>query len=119
MTLPTMKPGDRVRITVEGEVKGTDRSRIFVLLDSSTSGMLVRFDGPELTAPTARVEVLLPSIEVGDVVNIPRRGFTPFVVLAAHNGSVWLECEEEGLSFLTTLSDLTLVSKASKAGGRS
>lgn len=63
MTLPTMKAGDRVRITVEGEVRESDRSRIFVMPDSSTSGQLVRFDTAELTAPTARVEVLPPPID--------------------------------------------------------
>lgn len=61
MTLPTMKAGDRVRITVEGEVDQTLAGSVCVILDGGH--VITSFEASELTAPTARVEVLPPPVD--------------------------------------------------------
>lgn len=61
MTLPTMKAGDRVRITVEGEVRSRADSGMMFTLDGSDAPYGMYFDC--LTAPTARVEVLEPPVD--------------------------------------------------------
>lgn len=64
MTLPTMKAGDRVRITVEGFVNDIDGGRVFMALNNSASHYPPTvFHTSELTAPTARVEVLPPPVD--------------------------------------------------------
>ena len=61
MTLPVMKPGDRVRITVEGKFRSRADSGMTFVLDGSDAPCGMYFDC--LTAPTARVEVLATPID--------------------------------------------------------
>ena len=76
MTLPTMKAGDRVRITVEGEVRQFGAGLYNLILDGG-DGEDTNFYETELTAPTARVEVLPPPVD-------------PDLVLAREVGAQWV-----------------------------
>lgn len=62
MSLPAIKIGDRVRITLEGVVKDDGAGVYSVILDGGGRGE-TNFCDFELTAPTARVEVLAPAID--------------------------------------------------------
>ena len=117
MTLPTMNPGDRVRITVEGEVITQNCYTWSLRIDGQIGDYgLLTLTKSELTAPTARVEVLPPPIEVGDVVRF--KGCpAPVKVLAIAGHEAWLDVLHMQRP-IHNLCDLTLVSKAYKAGGR-
>ena len=111
MTLPTMNPGDRVRITVEGVcLKSSDYVLQFTL--DSASNVITNFALSELTAPTARVEVLPPPIDP-DLV-LAREWFK-----ARPNTSFTDEAIDEGYcDNQTSIQGFLAGLKASKAGGR-
>ena len=117
MTLPALKADDEVQLTLRGKVTSVDATFIGIKfpgrkLDESE----YCFEVSELTAPTARVEVLPPPIEVGDVVRF--KGCpAPVKVLAIAGREAWLDVLHMQRP-IHNLCDLTLVSKASKAGGR-
>lgn len=112
MTLPTMKAGDRVRITAEGEVLGAGPLCVSVQLDGSHSQ--TDFVPDELTAPTARVEVLPPPIDPDLLLarewyaqmscDIPK--LQRDIAAGVHDGDAQVEAFLAGI-------------KTSKAGGRS
>ena len=111
-----MKAGDRVRITVEGKIIYiASDGYVRVLYDDARHGE-TSFTLSELTAPTARVEVLPPPIEVGDrVKDHVGQYFNVEAVVGVH---VLCADIDSNVPFGRNFANLTLVSKASKAGGR-
>jgi hypothetical protein len=59
--IKSLKPKDRVRITVEGEVVGANDECFTARLDGDDS--IAAFLLPELTAPTASVTLLPPRLD--------------------------------------------------------
>lgn len=112
MTLPIMKAGDRVRITVEGEVLSTPDHGLRINLDGADQ-MVTTFYTSELTAPTTRVEVLPPPVDPDLVLarewyaqmscDIPK--LQRDIAAGVHDGDAQVEAFLAGL-------------KAAKAGGR-
>ena len=111
MTLPTMKAGDDVQLTLRGKVQGTFDGTVHITLDGGR--IPTSFSPSELTAPTARVEVLPPPVD-------------PDLLLAREVASGRYEMKGPyDLGVLKGLHDddphvqiaLTAI-KASKAGGR-
>lgn len=117
MTLPTMNPGDRVRITVEGEFQERTGSCRYFKLDGEQGSATSFFDS-ELTAPTSRVEVLPPPIDpdvlvVREILHAHQRAMTP-------PDSGWGDMSYIKGSYddLNDFKAALACFKASKAGGR-
>ncbi len=112
MTLPTMNPGDRVRITVEGEVISVSGFGVNINADGcelSRSELLITKS--ELTAPTARVEVLPPPIDPDLVLarEVVAQRYVPSQARLIRDGE-WDTNEFINIALAAI--------KASKAGGR-
>ena len=107
MTLPTMKAGDDVQITLRGKVQGTYDGTVHITIDGGR--IPTSFSPSELTAPTARVEVLPPPVD-------------PDLVLAREGGAQWVSLSgrepEDFLSGVMDCGSIVRVAVAAIKAGR-
>lgn len=115
MTLPTMKAGDDVQLTLRGKVRVALPSAIRLKLDGAQDTVWISFE--TLTAPTARVEVLPPPIDP-DLV-LAREVVIDLYGAIAGSDKDWPDRVAAGIHDNSDHVRTALAAiKASKAGGR-
>ena len=81
--IKSLKPGDRVRITVEGEISPPyQEGHVSIVLDGALSGDFNLISHVELTAPTASVTLLSPPVDedvliVREIMHAQQRSMEP------------------------------------------
>ena len=119
--LAAMKTGDRVRITVDGEVRDVVSGAVRLKLDGANYGVkaqdTVWIDFDSLTAPTAYVEVLPPPIDPDLLLARDDMPSLEWIQEFANNNAAGAEVGTLAWNLLCAFRRFAAI-KAAKAGGK-
>ena len=104
--LSGIKPGDRVRVTFEGErIDFRERSGIAIKMDGPLSGE-VQFVAAEIDEHTFQIERIEPPLKVGDRVRIKRQDAFYEVLRIVGHQAVILTADGDPFAYVYPISDM-------------
>jgi co-chaperonin GroES (HSP10) len=100
-----LKPGQRVRITLEGEV-ACSHAGVLVFSERTRGGLCEAVTLGTLADSATKLELITPPIKMGDrVLYDDGQGVAPAEVLAVHRWEAWVQTED-GRSRVSNIRDL-------------